>query len=115
MLNPWNWAFKWLYATLGVLGTETCSSVRATNDAEPPPSLCCPFLVFSLFPLSFFLFSFPPETGSHRIDQAGLGLTEIVLPFLHECWDERCVPPRRAPLNVLTPVAGWHPWFSRSN
>lgn len=34
----------------------------------------------------------PSGPGTHRVDQAGPTLTDILLPLPLECRDERCVP-----------------------
>lgn len=41
---------------------------------------------------------------SHYVDPAGLKAHSLPLHLPHECWDERCVPPR------LAPPDSWQPW-----
>ena len=87
-LIPWNWSYRWLWATMLMLETKPRSYFASTSSA-----LNC--WATSLGPLSPYGWKW-----SHPVAQAGLELTWVLVPQSPECRDSRHM---LAPFCPLTP------------
>ena len=102
--------FRWLWATLWLLGMVLRTSGRAASECSQPLShLSSPAFLFLLSSSSFLFFwdrvsqCSPGWTGTHSVDQAGLELIGVHLPWplTLKCQNSRCAPSCPGSVRIL--------------